>query len=293
MIELLPKPDLDLLTYKKIYDFPEEKAQGLAFGDGSTLYLSSKNHIFKLSISGSNIFEPDSFKLIIRNSLAHYIKSIGIDPKNYDHIGDIDYFDGLLFLPVRSREKGKNLLLVLNDDMEMAAYSYLPPDISDECCAVNPRQRTLYVVSKLDSRWLNIFDVSVFYKLASKRYLKLKIDLQPAVKKFWFYDRKGSGYETVYSIQGIAFSSNGRLYLTRYKRMGTWFNYIHAYNRDTGLLLSKTSKNIDFPGDYDEIEGISVHPSGAIYVAVALHHVTGKDQFQIYCFRFTDTNFPV
>lgn len=293
MIELLPKPKLDRFDYRKVLDFPEEKAQGVTFGTGNILFLSSKSTVFRLSMSGRDLYDNPGFQFEKKVTLSDLSRIVGLNPRDYDHIGDIDFFDGLIFVPVRNRARDNNLLFVLSPELELTGFAQLPGFTGDGFCAVHPRSGNLLMEHKRESRYLISFDISQFYRMSKRPGdWGFRADVS-AAGKFWFHDRSGEMFETVNSIQGIAFSPNGRLYVTRYNGRGPWLNYIDVYNGGSGLLLDRTGNNIDFPGYYDEIEGISVHGSGIIYIAVALHNNFEPDRFQIYAFRYRDPHFPV
>ena len=96
-----------------------------------------------------------------------------------------------------------------------------------------------------------------------------------------------TGVKDEEGIQGLAFSTNGRIYVTRSLGEGPWNNLIYVYNALTGQRFGE-GREWDFSGSNDEIEGISVHPSGVLYVAVADNDTEAidTDDFDLYTFRF-------
>jgi hypothetical protein len=88
-------------------------------------------------------------------------------------------------------------------------------------------------------------------------------------------------------MQGVAFSVNGRVYVTRSLGDGPWNNLIYVYSALTGRRFGE-GREWDFPGSGDEIEGIAIHPSGVLYVAVADNdnETFDTDDFDLYTFRF-------
>jgi len=112
----VPAPDFDNLHYRKILSFSENNAQGIAFAYNDIWFLSSCNKIFKYSISGSDPYIPLSKQYIDSISLSKMIQKTGLNPGCYDHIGDIDFYEGMLFVPVRARYKESmcHILIVLD-----------------------------------------------------------------------------------------------------------------------------------------------------------------------------------
>ena len=175
-------------------------------------------------------------------------------------------------------------------------YSALSLDTGDSWCAVNPWNGLLYMPNCNDDRFLNLYNISEFYTTLRNRAewgKCVNIDFLEN-KRYWFY-KIGETVASVPAIQGIAFSQNGRLYVTRYSKpsLHPWFNYINIYDTMTGKELARPHEAINFSDFWDEIEGISIHPSGIIYIAVAINQEIQTDRFQIYAFKYPDPSFPV
>ena len=92
-------------------------------------------------------------------------------------------------------------------------------------------------------------------------------------------------------VQGITFSEDGYIYIAWYTAYENhligetieWSNYLRVYNALTGTFLY--NNEYDFEGILDEIEGLSIHPSGVLYVAVCDHDIFEKDDFMIHAFE--------
>lgn len=303
----LPIPKIKTLKHRRVHDFTEENAQGIAYGFGNVWYLSSEKNIFKFIVNGENIYENPAFIKEKSKSISELLSELNIANKNYDHIGDIDFFEDILFVNLRYKKNLKNpLLLALSENLEVIGYSLLPVDVKDAWCAINPWDQMLYVEKNNNAgpTILAVYDIS--------RLLKLKNQLwrwgqrcSVKFKKNYSFLRNGAP-ESVPSIQGIVFSANGRIYVTRYfqsqklcvlgmgcKTVG-WRNYISVFSSLTGEILD-TSNEINFLGAGDEIEGLSIHPSGVIYISVADNDglFGGSDEFEIHAFRYPDAAHPI
>jgi hypothetical protein len=96
--------------------------------------------------------------------------------------------------------------------------------------------------------------------------------------------------------EGAVFSPNGWLYVTRWTSHDVigikagFNNYVEVYDAMTGVRLGRRYYN--FTGAYDEIEGLTLHPSGSIYVAVCDNDVWNDDEFEVHAFSHPDPSFP-
>jgi hypothetical protein len=296
----LSSPSLRSLKKRRVTNFEENNAQGVTYAYGDTWFLSSEYKIFKYQVKGNDLYRPSKVSCEKKRSLSLLIEKTDLDKKNYDHIGDIDYSNGLLFAPIRSKRGGvPHILLALTENFEVVGYAHLTHDTNDAWCAVNPWNNLLYMPIQSRADCICMYDISEFYKVYhshqtgnSPRLWGRAISIKKLDSKFHFLKSDGITSDQSPSIQGIAFSKNGRLYIARYNGNGPWYNYLKVYNALTGQLLS-TSPEYDFPDYWDEIEGISIHPSGIIYVAVAINQNIWTDRFQIYAFKYPESSFPV
>lgn len=312
----LPNPEINALHYQKVHSFEIENPQGLTFAFSDKWFLSSEKKIIEFSIKA-----PDSDNPYVRRiksvSLSDVTNQLGFENNCllanlqkwfgfrgefycFDHIGDITYGNGLLFAPIRdSGARKAHILVALTPILEVIGYARLCPETSDAWCAYNPWNDYLYTPNADDDTNITPYDVSEFYNIAKHKdrwgrevNIRLLRD-----KKFCFYDEDGKP-EEVRGIQGATFSYNGRIYVARYRHIkklfgiiNYWDNYIHIYNSLTGVRLGK--RYFNFAGHYDEIEGLDVHYSGVIYVAVAENDVWETDEFDMYAFKYADSSLPV
>jgi len=307
----LSNPDLDTLIRKKVFVFSAENAQGVTFAYNNIWFLSNENKIFKYSITGNDLYDNPEVNRLDTRKLDELIESTNIDNPwietmgfktcIYNHIGDIVYWDGknpeqgLLFLPVKNAIKGEQhlLLTLCSKTLHVVGYSVLPHGTGESCCAINPWNNLLYLPIVDEPYYFNAFDISEYYRifLNPRRWGKSVNIIRRDDKRFYLYDQDGNPEQV--SAQGIAFPNNGRLYVTRWeKNKGFFDNYLRIYNSLTGRRLAD-EKQYNFEGTGDEIEGISIHPSGVIYIAVADNDWPDTDEFEIHAFKYSDASFPV
>jgi hypothetical protein len=293
-------PNVSNLHHRKVHHFDETNAQGITYAHGDVWFLSSEKALFEYKGRYGNIMHVGkrSGKELTFADLNRYFSrtTIRFDSNHYNHIGDIDYYKGLLFLPIEYKDKRqKSLIIALSTNFELVAYALLPGqrgnyDYSAPWCAVNPHNGLLYTAGNGKVTYLNAWDVSEFCSVFSHRDQWGKRVNITLLKDQRIDLRKTNGSsDKVDSIQGVVFSpDDNSLYLARYRSkkylffFTRWHNYIYAYNAHTGKRIAR-SKEFDFEGVGDEIEGITIHPSGALFVAVAINVI--KDVFEIHAFE--------
>lgn len=318
-------PNVSNLHHRKVHHFDEPNAQGITYAHGDVWFLSSEKALFEYKGRYGNIMHVGkrSGKELTFADLNRYFSGtrIKFDSNHYNHIGDIDYYKGLLFLPIEYKDKRlMPLIIALSTSFELVAYALLPGqrakvgregaipvpgvapvrysesfyDKSAPWCAVNPHNGLLYTAASGKVTYLNAWDVSEFYSVFSHRDQWGKRVNITRLKDQRIDLRKTNGRpDEVDSIQGVVFSpDDNSLYLARYRSkeylffFTRWHNYIYAYNARTGKRIAR-SKEFDFEGVGDEIEGITIHPSGAIFVAVAINKGIddSSDIFEIHAFE--------
>ena len=118
----LPAPDLSkLANEKKIFHCTESQSQGVAYGGGDIWFLSIKEQIFKYRFAGNDPYNPSSAEEIARISDNDIANATGLDRSTYiDHIGDVEYHEGLLFTVIETRGKDHApILLALSFNLEV------------------------------------------------------------------------------------------------------------------------------------------------------------------------------
>jgi WD40 repeat protein len=181
--------------------------------------------------------------------------------------------------------------------MEVVGYSILPTDISDSYCAFNPWNKMLYMPNATgQDHFISAFDVSQYFeRLLNRDMWGEPISITRRADENFYFFSKGKIVK-VSSVQGLVFSPNGRVYLTWYahKKGGPWYNRIAVYDSLTGNFIDE--KEFDFEGTYDEVEGLSLHPSGTLMVAVCDNdyvEVPCVDEFMVFAYKHKDDQFSV
>jgi hypothetical protein len=210
-------------------------------------------------------------------------------PLDFDHIGDLSFGDRIVYAPVRRADGERaNLILGLSRDLQVVGWAELSPTTGESTCAVNPWNGLLYIPGRDNTGRLEAYDVSVFVqrfgqpaqwgrRLDVSRTSRLDIQL-----------RTPEGEKDGEGMQGVAFSANGRVYVTR-SGDEPYVNSISVYNALTGRRFG-SERIWNFPGDGDEIEGLAIHPLGVFYISVndndAEFPPFSQDNFDLYTLRF-------
>ena len=311
-ISSLPKPDLDRLDTERVKSFSENNAQGVVFAHDTVWFLSSEKGVFRFAIDGPDPFHPSDVRQESSVRLTDLVQTaVGLQG-TYDHIGDLAYHDGLVFAPIRFKPDSPgtplitglvnaywpapvlpHVIMALTEDLRLVGWAALAPSASDSLCAVHPWNGLLYVTSADHPGELEAYEIGAFLaRKDSPGDWGQAVAMPPRADARIRLLTENGAPDTSGGIQGITFSRNGRLYLTRFTShevlwVYTYFdNYVCVYDSLTGIRLSGP-KEIDFSGIGDEIEGTDVHPSGVLYVAVADNDVN-TDEFELYAFRLRD-----
>ena len=202
------------------------------------------------------------------------------------HVGDIDYFNGIIYVPISTPDPPKvweidrNLVTQRITDLPAESVQYLG------WCAINPWNGYLYTAQGGDGVVsVRAYDPNNGYQRKQASDIHL-------------------GGDPVNEIQGGCFSSNGHLYLTSDKFVGNHNGTkdIRAYSALNGEYLGRCPVDYDHE-DWDwyepdagaeELEGIAichlVHPGGdSTYVhVVILDNDAGPDD--VYMKRFAVPN---
>ncbi len=295
IIRILNLPRIELRNFKKkrIHSFDSYDPQGLVYAYNNLWFLSDETNIYKYEVEGSDLYNPTIVKRLKRISLSELIKQTDLDSGDYNHIGDLGYFNGLLFAPIRHVKELYVLLIALNDNLKVVGYKWLPAWVSNAWCTINPWNKLLYMSSARKDSHLYVFDTFHFFnRVAKKTEWGKNIDAPghvQTIRSYNLFTQRGDP-DYVESIQGCAFSRNGRLYLTWFviHTLGydTWTNHLRVYDAITGIQMS--DEIYDFDADYDEIEGISAHSSGILYVAVSNNEQSEPDIFEMYAFHYPE-----
>lgn len=266
--------------------FELEDPQGIAHGGGSLWFLSSQFTVRRCRIEGSDPFRPANVAHGARRHLDELLAESGL-PAKYDHLGDLGFKNHILYAPVRCSDGPPHLLLGLSETLQVVGWTDLSTATGESACAVNPWTGLLHLPAADNSGRLHAYDITAFEerlgtpsawgrRLSAVRRADADIEL-----------RTPAGISDRGGLQGVAFSPNGRIYVTRSLGEGPWNNLLYVYSALTGRRFG-TGREWDFNGSGDEIEGIAVHPSGVLYIVVADNDPEwlDTDDFDLYALRF-------
>ena len=189
--------------------------QGIAF-DGVYWYFSGRQYLCKTYLNYSIIIEN-------RNPIPEELKKQG-----YDHIGDIDYFEGIIYAPVEDyRYKNGTFVLYFAENLTYTGKYIKTSQSHMPWCAIDPETQLLYSSEFDNVRSLYVYDLK-------KDFRRLK-DLPLS--------------QTLHRVQGGTIH-NGLLYLS----CDDFGERIYIVDIKTGKVLDSFATNIGW-----EMEGITIY----------------------------------
>jgi hypothetical protein len=234
-------------------ELAQDGVQGIAH-DEAHWYFISTHRIWKVPLAESLERSPDE----------------GVVPFDgrYLHLGDADYFEGALFVPLEwDRRGGPQAIGALRADLTPIGVQQLGGARFAPWCAIDPRTRRLYT-SSFDADRIQIFRV----ELTAERFaLTFERDLV-----FTAPGAPGTGrvkpFGVVPSVQGGVISEAGRLYLASdHPNTG-----IVIFDADSGLWLGRVPVKFSprwGPLTHQEIEGIDLFDAEAARVPGVQGHL--------------------
>jgi hypothetical protein len=289
-IATLPSPrvtDLEPDDPHTFESFEVEDPQGIVHGGGALWFLSSQFTVRRCRIEGADPFRPTS---VVHGASLHIdelLAEAGL-PSEFDHFGDLGFRNSIVYVPVRRTNSARPHVIVgLSTQLQVVGWAELASTTGESACAVHPWSGHLHVPARDNSGRLEGYDISPFDERLRQPSQWGRRLVLPRLQGADIQLRTPTGTNDTGGIQGVAFSVNGRIYVTRSLGDGPWSNLIYVYSALTGRRFGD-GREWDFPGSGDEIEGIAVHPSGVLYVAVADNdnETFGTDDFDLYTFRF-------
>ena len=162
---------------------------------------------------GTSNFLFDTHRILKRaNDTTWHITGVNDKPfeglTGYDHIGDGDYFEGLLYVPVEfyaSCGNDRNPAIFIFDAASLVRLRVIDLPVATEVSgvAVLPAHRELWVTSYCDGSQLWVYDVDTF---ELKRTLKLEVPLATvqglAYREPYFYVAQNDGRLFRVSLEG-------------------------------------------------------------------------------------------
>jgi len=86
-------------------------------------------------------------------------KKIPFQKSRYDHVGDIDYFNGLIYLPLEDVIYSRPRILVCNEDLSTYDYADLVDQAHMPWCVINP-ENGLLLSSEFDFvKYINFYEI--------------------------------------------------------------------------------------------------------------------------------------
>ena len=297
-IDKKPSAPLNRLRYQKIYERKLHSAQGITWAYDNICFISSGDCIFKYSFPENpyNAKESEIVRLDVWQ-LRYYLSLIGIENKGYNHFGDPVYYNGILFITVEEPNYNYSpLLLALNNNLQLLGWSFLIAngDGHSPGCAINPWDKRLYTWGDSNESCMHVYNVDEYYKRnLTYDNVGKEIIFSPAtdINEYHLYMENIKTPNITRTIQGAVFSTSGKLYLSvSVKRTTCWDNYIYAINTLTGKRISKSYH--DYVGAYDEIEGLTIHPSGCFLITICDNDYWPGDEGDIMIYAVTYPGYP-
>jgi len=287
----LPSAYLDWTLHQQLWEKTHDNIQGLTCIDKNTAVITSQSHIFLAKSTDTSRYA----NIVQTKSVADLANQTDLGLP-CDHFSDPDHRDGLVFFVFDVDDDSGTVasaLVACDLTFEVIGYTRLGDDVSAACCAVHPWNGLLYL-KEAGSRTHKLLahDVSRYFARHVSG-VQLGAHIEGARRPDQDIGlRDGSGKSTrVEEIQGMAFSPNGRLYLTHYHATGDgpgpWQNYLSIYSALTGGFMW-SSGDVDYDGDYDEIEGVALLPgAGEVFFVHADNdfEATGTDEYYLHRLR--------
>jgi hypothetical protein len=201
------------------------KMQGVAH-DASHWYMTNRWNLFKV---------PAGLDLGVPGSWAARARIPG-PLRGYDHLGDLDYHDGRLYVPVEGLAPA---IAVFDTDLNYLSHALLPEAADAPWCAISPLDGHLYASSFRTS------EVGK-YRMAwiGSRLVLTRVGSVP------LRDDAGRPLR-LRRVQGGAFSATGKLYLVS----DVTGEGIKVFDLESGRL--QAAIRVDFAHD-EELEGIDI-----------------------------------
>ncbi len=248
--ELVSLPDFPRAVTGEL---AHDAVQGIAHDD-THWYLVSTHRIWKVPLEQSLADPP--------------LEGVVPFDGRYQHLGDADYFDGALFVPLEwDRRGGPQAIGALRADLTPIGVQPLGGARFAPWCAINPRTRRLYT-SNFDADRIQIFRIELTaerFALAFERDLVLTVPVTAG-------EHPMKPFGVVPAIQGGVISEAGRLYLaSNHPKTG-----ILIFDAESGQWLGQTLVRYSphwGPFTHEEIEGIDLFDADAAGVPDVQGHL--------------------
>ena len=240
------------------------KLQGVAH-DSSHWYMTNRGKLWKIPVH-RDLGVPQAWSRSAR---------IPSQLRGYDHLGDLDYHDGRLYVPL---EGAAPAIGVFDSDLNYITHALLPNALDSPWCAINPVDGHLYtssfrtgVVRKHRMSWAgNSLTLTEVASIALRDSAGKPLSLQ--------------------RVQGGVFSARGHLYLVS----DVPGQGIKGFDLETGR--QRVNIPVQFEPD-EELEGIDLWDldggqvpgiDGQIHLQMIDHDWWSDDDFFFKHYRVTD-----
>lgn len=296
IIRILQLPDVELAKWVRedIENFDEDwtnEFQGFAnvhWFDYNVWIFSNASQLLMVS------WVPRQSLEILR---TFNFGELGPDFSQHRHFGNIDFSDGVLFVPVLAKDSTQNSrLLAFTIDLRLIGWAEFVGKKDSKntgWCAVDPWNRDVLYCSDDSTHFFYAYDVSGFYDLLSKsEEWPKRLDITLLPRTIRLVSREGQPYTISGSLQGVAFSPQGRFYVSQARRTVGWDNHLLCFDALTGVCLGTI--HVDHPDSTtvgEELQGPEYH-DGGIYIPYLDNDGTG-DEIDIVKMRHPDPTHPV
>lgn len=244
-------PPVRLHPFQFLSDYPKNRNNGWhsnvqgATHDDDYWYITQQYRLWKFPISHDLNESVDGGEPGVS-----YVDLDELGLSRYDHFGDLDHYDGKLYVPLEDLSGDATPAVGTFDarDLSFLGAWLLPHQASDKkapWCAVNPVNGLLYT----SSFWMN--DQRGYLKMYRRRF-DSTFNSFPFVGGLRLQSSCG-GPITVNKVQGGVFSPNGNLYLVSDTEQGG----ILGFDAASGRQILHTPIDYD-PGTGEELEGITI-----------------------------------
>lgn len=260
-------------------EFPSDSAPGYTDNiqgvthDAANWYMTNTGTLYKMPV-GRNLSQSGA---------ASIARGIPSQISAYNHLGDLSYYGGRLFVPIEGSTPG---VAVFDTNLNYIAHSTLAGAGDSPWCAVNPMDGHLYasnfnsnVIRKYKIVWLGSTNPTV----------PLKVEFQ-WVATIALRDINGNAV-TLSRLQGGEFSPKGNLYLVS----DVVGRGVIGVDIRTGRI--QTEIPVNFTGGQEELEGITIWDldsgvapgiSGQIHVQMIDNDFWNQDDLYFKHYRVTD-----
>jgi hypothetical protein len=147
----------------------------------------------------------------------------------YWHFGDLDYFNGKLYVPIESQDEARRTIIAIfrASDLQLLAYDYMDQTRAG-WCSINPMDGKLYSSLEVLDADNPLFIYEIVDLPTESHYIGFYDFLSPS-EKVTLLDKTGIPITLYDYMQGGEFSDDGLLYLLNGR--SEWDGHIDESNR--------------------------------------------------------------